>query len=115
MGATSRMNIGRRLLYMFAGAGISHIMGIPFVGSIIARLLDGVAWGSEQSAEAVRYFYSLDEANDSMAAQLPQGARVQQMWTDRETGQVGIKYDTSAYTGQNIEDDTFIALEDDWL
>lgn len=104
------MNVGRRLLYMFAGAGISHIIGIPFVSSIIARLLDGVAFGAETTAEYIHY-QDATEGNQIIGQQLQQGATIDRLYNNPD-GTLAVKYDTSAYTGGAIDVDT---LGEDWI
>ncbi|MEM7124980.1 MAG: hypothetical protein AAF702_01555 [Chloroflexota bacterium] len=105
--------IPRRILWFFAGVGISELVGIPFIGGLLARLLDGVSVGAAATADYIRY-HSLDEANHVMNAQILQGARVERFYQN-DDGSVVIKYDTTNYTGDDIAADTIEALSADWI
>lgn len=108
----NREMIGRRVLWGLAGYGVSQLLGVPFIGGIVARLLDGVAFGASKTADYIRYA-NTDEANQIIGYQLNQGAKLHKFYHN-DDGSVAVQYDLSAYTGENIGADTVEALTE-WI
>lgn len=103
----------RMIAYAFMAHGITSFIGIPVVGRVVAGLLDGVAHGAEATAELIRYG-SAHEAHQAQAKHVPLGARIENIYHNND-GSVAVRYDLSAYTGQDISDDTLEALGEGWI
>ena len=102
----------RRLLWMCAGYGVTQLLGIPLVGGMVARVLDGIAFGASTTADYIRYV-NVQEANKIIRHQLNQGATLEKFYHN-DDGSVAVQYDISAYTGEEIEADTLEALSE-WM
>ena len=124
----------QRLLWMFAGIGISNVVGIPIIGRIVASglqlLSDGLQAGSD-GAEALSQYIRYDdpeEAHRIMAHQIQQGAQVEQVYNYGD-GSLGVRWNIETYGGEDIAvtvvndlvmpegvtGSTLDALEADWI
>lgn len=92
----------RRLLWMFAGFGIGQFVGVPFIGGMIARLLDGVGTAAYATSDVIEYFATPEEATAAIAQFGQQGATVKAAWQNRETGDFGVKFDTTNYVEADV-------------
>lgn len=97
----------QRLLWIFAGIGISQVVGIPLIGRIAASglqlLSDGLQAGSD-GAEALSQYIRYDdpeEAHRVMALQIQQGAQVEQIYSYGD-GSLGVRWNIERYGGEDI-------------
>ena len=97
----------QRLLWMFAGVGISNLAGIPFVGRIAAlglqSLSDGLQAASNGAESLSQYmtYENQQEAHRAMMVQIAHGARVEQIYTYGD-GSMGVRWDIQDYVGDDL-------------